>query len=93
MNLAKNQKRAMLKDLRDVNRILKIGHENESKVMFQRVGQKEDLCVIGVCDASYHHDDNLVGGEMIMLGNKKTEDVSPIYWKSGSRNKGSDEIS
>ena len=24
-----------------------------------------------------------VGREMIMLGNKKTENASPIYWKSG----------
>ena len=79
LNLAKNQKRAMLKDLRDVNRILKKVHEKESKVMFWKVGEKKDLCVIGVCDASYHYDDNSVRGEMIMLGNKKTNYVSPIY--------------
>ena len=36
-----------------------------------------------MCDAFYHHDDNSVGGEMIMLGNKKTGDVLPIYRKSG----------
>ena len=47
LNMAKNQKRAMLKDLRDVNRILKKVHEKESKVMFRRVCQKEGLCVIG----------------------------------------------
>ena len=73
----------MLKDLRDINRILKKVHEKESRVMFRRVAKKEDLCVIGVCDASYPYNDNSVGGEIIMLGNKKTEDVSPIYWKLG----------
>ena len=35
-----------------------------------------------MCDASYHYDDNLVGWDIIMLGNKKTEAESPIYWKS-----------
>ena len=34
-----------------------------------------------VCDASYHCDDKSVAGEIVMLGNKKTTDVSPIYWK------------
>ena len=66
-----------------MNRVLKRVHEKESRVMFKRLGKKEDLCVVGVCDASYHHGDNSVGGEMIMLGNKKTDVVSPIYWKSG----------
>ena len=56
--------------------------------------------MIRVCNASHHHDDNSVGGEMIMLVNKKTEDASPIYWQSGvirkvwtSPNKISDENS
>ena len=34
-------------------------------------------------DTSYHHNDNSVSGEMIMLGNKKIEAVSPFFWKSG----------
>ena len=36
-----------------------------------------------MCNASYHHDDNSVSREMIMLATKKTEAASPIYWKSG----------
>ena len=51
--------------------------------MFRRIGRKEDLCVIGVCDASYHYDDRSVAGEIIMLGNKNNERAAPIYWKSG----------
>ena len=69
--------------MRNVNRILKKVHEKESRVVFKRIGNKKDLCVIGVCDASNHHDDNSVGGEMIMLGNKKTDAASQIDWKSG----------
>ena len=68
--------------MKDVNRVLKIFHDKESRVMFKRIGNKEDLCVIIVCDASYHHDDKSVGGEMIMLGSKKIDAVSPIYLRS-----------
>ena len=51
--------------------------------MFKKLGAKEDLCITGVTDASYKNDDRSVAGEIIMLANKETVDVSPIYWKSG----------
>ena len=79
LDLAKKRKKAMLKDLRYVNRVLKKVHKKEIRVLFKRIGEKDDLCVIGVCDASYHTDDNSVGGEIIMLGSKKTNYVSPIF--------------
>ena len=69
-----------MKDLRD---ILKKVHEKESRVMFKKLGAKEDLCITGVYDASYKNDDRSVAGDIIMLVNEKTMDVSPIYWKSG----------
>ena len=83
LELAKKQKKVTLKDLREVNNILKKVHEKESRVMFKKLGAKEDLCIAGVCDASYKNDDRSVAGEIIMLANEKTMDVSPIYWKSG----------
>ena len=82
LNLAKKQKQATLKDLRDVNRILMKVREKESKVVFRKMGEKEDLNLLSVTDASYYITENAVAGEMIMLGNKKTKAVSPIYWKS-----------
>ena len=51
--------------------------------MFKKIGEKEDLNLLSVTDASYYVTENTVAGEMIMIGNKKTEAVSPIYWKSG----------
>ena len=72
-----------MKDLREVNRILKKVREKESKVKFVRIGKKEELLIIGVSDASYHNDERSVAGELIMLGNKRTEKVSPLYWRSG----------
>ena len=77
----KKQKKAMLKDSKEVNRVLKKVHEKESKVIFKRIGDKKDLCIIGVCDASYHCNDKSVAGEMVMLGNKNTTEASPLCWK------------
>jgi hypothetical protein len=83
LDLAKRQKNATLKDLRDINRILKKVQEKENKVVFGRIAKKNDLCIAGICDASYHQEENLVAGEIILLCNKSTEAASPIYWKSG----------
>ena len=63
-----------------MNRVLKKVQEKESKVMFRKMGTKEELCVLGVCDASYHNNEKSVPGEMIILGSKKNKMVSPIYW-------------
>ena len=54
-------------DLREVNRVLKKVREKESNVVFTKIGEKDEFCVIGVSDASYHHDDRSVTGEMITL--------------------------
>ena len=83
VKLSKKQKKAMLGDLREVNKLLRKIREKKGKVNFRLIGRREDLCVVGVCDASYHIDHNSLGGEVIMVEKKKTKDVSPIYWKSG----------
>ena len=44
LDLAKKQKRATLKDLRDVNRVFKKVQEKESKVVFKRI-RKKNTCV------------------------------------------------
>ena len=54
-----------------MNRILKKVHEKESKVVIRRIGDKKELCIMGVCDASYHSDKKSMAGEIVMLGNIK----------------------
>ena len=83
LELAKRQKKAVVKDLREINRVLKKVREKESRVLFTKIGEKKELCVMGVSDASYHQDDRSVAGEMIMLGNQRTGRAAPIYWRSG----------
>ena len=83
LELAKKQKKATVKDLREINRVLKKVREKDSRVIFTKIGNKKDLSVIGVSDASYHCDDRSVAGEVIMMGNKKNGKVAPLYWRSG----------
>ena len=51
--------------------MLKKVREKDSRVLFTKVGKKDELIVMVVSDASYHHEDRSVAGELIMLGNKK----------------------
>ena len=60
LDLARKEKKAILKDLRSVNRVLKKVIEKKCRVNFKKIEEKGDLCGVGVCDASYHHDDNLL---------------------------------
>ena len=43
LELAKKQKKATLKDLKEVIRVLKKVHEKQSKVVFKKIGDKKDL--------------------------------------------------
>ena len=59
----------------------KIG-EKESKVVFGKVARKQDMCVIGISDASYHQENPTIAGAMIMIGNVKNKRTALVYWKS-----------
>lgn len=78
LELPKRQKKATIKDLKEINRLLKKVREKESRVLFIKIGKKDELSVIGVSNASYHHDGRSVAGELIMLGNQKTGKAEPI---------------
>ena len=87
LNSARKQKNAVLKDLRDINRIVEKIGEKESKVVFGKVARKQDMCVIGISDASYHQENPTIAGAMIMIGNVKNKRTVPVYWKSGVVNR------
>merc|ERR1712240_404550 len=77
---------ALLKDLRDINRIIEKIGEKESKVVFGRVARKQDTCMIGISDASYHQENPTIA-TMIMIGNVKHKRNAPVYWKIGVVNR------
>ncbi len=47
-----------------------------------RVGDKEDMQVIGMVDASYKSDEKSIRGMLIMMADDKMTKASPIMWKS-----------
>ena len=79
LNLSKRTSSATKGDLKRMNQIVKKIRSQQSKVKFSKIGEGEDIIVQSVGNASYKCDSPSIGGNLIMLGNKKTNRVSPIY--------------
>ena len=75
---------ATLADLKKVNSIVDRIKSQDSRILFRRVGNREDLEIRGVSDAAYSTLKRPVGGRIVMLANKKNERVCPVSWKSVS---------
>jgi hypothetical protein len=73
---------ATIKDLKGINRMIDRIRAKPCKVMFGKIGCKEDLVMYGLSDASYNMDDKSLSGILVLLGNKATNVAVPIYWKS-----------
>ena len=82
LNLSKKNSNATIGDLKKINQVVKKVRGRQSKVKFSVIGNKEDLVIQSVGDASYKCDAPSIGGNLILLGNKKTSRASPIFWKS-----------
>ena len=82
LNMSMKSKGATIGDLKKVNKIVKKVKSKESTVKFRKIGKKEDLKIYGLGDASYKCDSKSVGGNLILLGNRKSHKAAPIYWKT-----------
>lgn len=82
MQLSTIVTKATLADLKSINRIIDIIHSRHSKVIFKKVGNKEDLQILGVSDGAYSSSVRPKAGFLIMLSNKNNCNVSPLTWKS-----------
>ena len=80
MSMKNNE--AKIRDLKRINHVVQRIHSKPNRVVFTKVGNKEDLVVFGLGDASYRTDDKSIGGNLILLGSKSTYDAVPIFWKS-----------
>ena len=52
-------------------------------MVFGKVANKTNLCVIEVSDASNYKESNCVAQEILMVRSKTQKTVLPIFWKSG----------
>ena len=81
LRMSKKNTSAKIADLWDIERILKKVTERESFIQFSRIGQRDDLIVMGIGDASFKLDDKAIGGVMLFLSNSEMTKALPIYWK------------
>ena len=49
---------------------------------YGKLGEKEELQLIGIVDASYKSDEKSVGGMMMLLADKNLTKASAVMWKS-----------
>ena len=52
--------------------------KEENRVVYGRIGDKENLQIIGIVDASYKSDEKSIGGMMIVLADEKMTRASPL---------------
>ncbi len=84
LKMARKSGKATVGDLMNVNSVVKRIKQKKNEVKFTKVGKKEDLVVTGVGDASYKVDEKAIGGNIVMLRDRKSERVVPLFWKSKS---------
>ena len=82
LKMSQNNKEATISDVRDVNRILAKVRERESKVKYEHMGDRDDLMIVGIGDASLKADEKPVGGVILFLTNSSMTRASPLYWKA-----------
>ena len=78
LKLAKKNNSATIADLRSVNKTVEKVMKEENKVVYGKIGEKEELQLIGIVDASYKPDNKSVGGMIIALTNEKMTKASPL---------------
>merc|ERR1712121_259317 len=82
LNLAKKNNNATISDLRNVHRLVDKVKNEENKVIYGKIGERESLQVVGIVDSLFKNDDKSVGGMMIVLANEDLTKASPLMWKA-----------
>ena len=77
--MSKNNKEATISDLRDVNRILAMVREHESRLKYEKIREKEDLMIVGIGNTSFKMDDKAVRRVSLFLTNSAISRALPIY--------------
>merc|ERR1712240_381469 len=82
LQLARTNNKATLADLWNVNRLVKKVKEEENKVVYGKLGEREELQVVGIVDASFKPAEKAIAGMIIVLTNKDMTKASPLMWKA-----------
>jgi len=82
LDMAKKNSSATMGDLKRINSVIKRIRKKKSSVLYSRVGDKRDLKIVGIGDASFKCDESSVGGTIVTLCHKEVDKACPIQWKS-----------
>ena len=56
--------------------------KKENKIFYRKLGNRENLQIIGIVDASYKSDNSSIAGMIIALVNENMTKASPLMWKA-----------
>ena len=82
-----HNKDAQIKDIKNLNKVVKKAKANESQIRFSKLGNFEELKVLVVTDGAYlklEDKTKSVMGRFVLLSNMSETKVSPLSWKSKS---------
>ena len=71
LQMSKKNNAATIADLRDINRVLKKVRKKDSCLKFSKIGDKEDLIIVGIGDPTFKTEEKAVGGVFLFLANKE----------------------
>ena len=80
--MSRKNNKATIKDLKDVNKVLKKVRGRPSKITLKKLMPENKLMIFGETDASYKQGEKSIGRQIVLLGSRKSEKVNMIYWKS-----------
>jgi hypothetical protein len=74
--ISNKNRNATIKDIKKINHVLKKVPEKPNHVDFTKIGNKEEMVIFGLTYASFKNDDKSVSGILILMGNKRTNQVN-----------------
>ena len=80
--MAKKNNSVTISDLRGVNRVIKKVRERERRINFKKIGEKEEILIIGIGDVSFKSDKKANGSVLLFLKDSLMTKTWSIYWKS-----------
>ena len=82
LDLSTSIKEPTMKALKKINGIVDRIQEQDNVVNYKYVGEREDICIEVLTDASYYAMKNSISGVIVLLAHKKNSRVSPLHWKA-----------
>ena len=80
--MAKRNKEVKISDLKNIKIVLKKVKEISGKMFYTRIGNKDNLEILGIGDAAYKSDKNSIGVELIFVKEADFSRASFVYWKT-----------